>query len=71
MHGTTASSLLDSSERTKLTERAVKRLGPGKRVGVSGTLVTSYDNDIDDPDINDHQRGHERFRYTPTVRRVR
>ena len=34
--------LLDSSERTKLTERAVNRLAPGRRVSVSGTLVTSY-----------------------------
>jgi hypothetical protein len=63
--------LLDSSERTKLTERAVKRLAPGKRVSVSGTLVTSYDYDIDDPAVDEHQRGRERFRYTLTVRRVR
>ena len=63
--------LLDSSERTKLTERAVNRLAPGRRVSVSGTLVTSYDYDVDDPAIDEHQRGRERFRYTLTVRRVR
>ena len=63
--------LLDSSERTKLTERAVKRLAPGERVSVSGTLVTSYDYDINEPAIDEHQRGRERFRYTLTVRRVR
>lgn len=63
--------LLDSPERTKLTERAVNRLAPGKRVSVSGTLVTSYDYDVNNPAIDEHQRGRERFRYTLTVRRVR
>jgi hypothetical protein len=63
--------LLDSSARTKLTERAVKRLAPGKRVSASGTLVTSYDYDVNDPAIDEHQRGRERFKYTLTVRRVR
>jgi len=38
---------------------------------VSGTLVTSYDYDINEPAIDEHQRGRERFRYTLTVRRVR
>jgi hypothetical protein len=61
--------LLDSDSQTKLTERAVNRLAPGKRVSVSGTIVTSYD--YDDDEIDDHQRGQERFRYTVTVRRVR
>jgi hypothetical protein len=63
--------LLDSSERTRLTERAVKRLAPGRRVSASGTLVTSYDYDVNDPAIDEHQRGQERFKYTLTVRRVR
>ena len=63
--------LLDSSERTKLTERAVRRLGPGERVSASGALVTSYDYDVNDPAIDGHQRGRERFKYTLTVRRVR
>jgi hypothetical protein len=63
--------LLYSDTLTKLRETAVKRLGLGKRVRASGTLVTSYDYDVDDPSIDEHQRGQERFRYTITVRRVR
>ena len=49
----------------------MKRLAPGERVSVSGTIVTSYDYDINEPAIDEHQRGRERFRYTLTVRRVR
>ena len=44
---------------------------PGRRVSVSGTLVTPYDYDAGEPAIDEHQRGRERFRYTLTVRRVR
>ena len=38
---------------------------------VSGTIVIPYAYDVDDPDINEHQRGQERLKYTLTVRRVR
>ena len=57
--------------RTKLTEAAVKRLGVGRQVTVSGTIVIPYDYDVDNPDINEHRRGQERLKYTLTVRRVR
>ena len=57
--------------RTKLTEAAVKRLGVGRRVTVSGTIVIPYHYDLDNPDINGHRRGQERLKYTLTVRRVR
>jgi len=56
--------------RTKLTEAAVKRLAPGGRVRVSGTIVISYDADFDPP-VDEHDRGQERFKYALTVRRVR
>ena len=49
----------------------MKRLRPGRRVTVSGTIVIPYAYDVDDPDINEHRRGQERFEYTLTVRRVR
>jgi hypothetical protein len=56
--------------RTKLTEAAVKRLAPGERVRVSGTIVISYDDDTGPP-VDQHDRGRERFKYALTVRRVR
>ena len=57
------------STKTKLTRAAVERLAPGKRVRVSGTIVTSHDYDNDE--VDEHHRGRERFKYTLTVRRVR
>ena len=56
--------------RTKLTEGAVKRLAPGERVRVTGTIVISYDDDAGPP-VDQHDRGRERFKYALTVRRVR
>jgi hypothetical protein len=56
--------------RTKLTEAAVKRLAPGERVRVAGTIVISYDDDTGPP-VDQHDRGRERFKYALTVRRVR
>ncbi len=55
--------------RTKLTEAAVKRLGPGKHVTVSGTAEVSYDSAGDT--ASGYDRGKERFRYRLTVKRVR
>jgi hypothetical protein len=55
--------------RTKLTEAAVKRLRAGKHVRVSGTVEISYDSVGDT--TSGYDRGHERFRYTLTVTRVR
>ena len=55
--------------RTTLSRAAVERLGVGRRVRVSGTMVTSHDQD--DDEVDEHHRGKERFHYTITVKRVR
>jgi hypothetical protein len=57
--------------RTELTEAAVKRLGVGRRVRVSGAIVIPYDYDVDDPNARERRHGQERLKYTLAVRRVR
>ena len=74
---TAARRALDESRRALTqgrfpdAEAAVKRLGVGRRVRVSGAIVIPYDYDVDDPNARERRHGQERLKYTLAVRRVR